>query len=96
MLLLTAHFPPCAAVAVHRMLGLVRHMPAHGWESIVVAPPSMPHEPNEPAPPTLLTASLRASPLYDLVLYDRLPAPERTALAELAQDPGFYGVLPHR
>jgi hypothetical protein len=50
----------------------------------------MPPEPTEPA---LLMASLRASPLYDLVLYDRLPAPQRAALAELAQDPGFYGVL---
>lgn len=50
----------------------------------------MPHEPTEPA---LLTASLRASPLYDLVLYDRLPIPQRAALAELAQDAGFYGVL---
>jgi glycosyltransferase involved in cell wall biosynthesis len=49
MLLLTAHFPPCAAVAVHRMLGLVRHLPAHGWESIVVAPPKSPHEPVDPA-----------------------------------------------
>jgi hypothetical protein len=49
--------------------------------------------PPDPAEPALLTASLRASPLYDLVLYDRLPAPQRAALAELAQDPGFYGVL---
>jgi hypothetical protein len=49
-----------------------------------------------PAQEILLTASLRANPLYDLVLYDRLSAPERTALAELAKDPGFYGVLRHR
>jgi hypothetical protein len=41
----------------------------------------------------LLTLTLRANPLYELVLYDRLPAPQRAALAELAQDPGFYGVL---
>jgi hypothetical protein len=41
----------------------------------------------------LLTAVLRASPLYDLVLYDRLPAAEQAALAELARDSGFYGVL---
>jgi hypothetical protein len=40
-----------------------------------------------------LAETLRASPLYELVLYDRLPAPERAALAELARDPGFYGVL---
>jgi len=49
--------------------------------------------PSPPAQEPLLGASLRANPLYDLVLYDRLPAPERAALAELAQDPGFYGVL---
>ena len=41
----------------------------------------------------LVTMELRASPLYDLVLYDRLPAAERAALAELARDSGFYGVL---
>jgi len=44
-------------------------------------------------PETERSAILRANPLYDLVLYDRLPAPERAALAELAKDPGFYGVL---
>jgi glycosyltransferase involved in cell wall biosynthesis len=47
MLLLAPHFPPCAAVAVHRILGLVRHLPAHGWESIVVAAPNSPHEPKD-------------------------------------------------
>jgi len=52
--------------------------------------------PSTPAQEILLTARLRANPLYDLVLYDRLSAPERTALAELAKDPGFYGVLRHR
>src|SRR4051812_7819801 len=56
MLLLTAHFPPCAAVAVHRMLGLVRHLPAHGWESIVVAPPRVPFEPFDPALSSLVPA----------------------------------------
>ena len=56
LLLLAPHFPPCAAVAVHRMLGLVRHLPAHGWESIVVAPPSVPHEPDDPALAALVPA----------------------------------------
>lgn len=36
---------------------------------------------------------LRASARFDLVLFDRLPAEQRQALAELAADPGFYGVL---
>ncbi|HEX3529434.1 MAG TPA: hypothetical protein VH988_20440 [Thermoanaerobaculia bacterium] len=52
--------------------------------------------PSTPGQEILLTASLRANPLYDLVLYDRLSAPERAALAELAKDPGFYGVLRRR
>jgi hypothetical protein len=36
---------------------------------------------------------LRASSEHDLVLYDRLTAAERAALAPLTQEPGFYGVL---
>jgi hypothetical protein len=36
---------------------------------------------------------LRANPRYELVLFDRLPADERRALADLAREPGFYGVL---
>lgn len=41
----------------------------------------------------LLGRPLRASPAYELVLYDRLPEAARSALAGLADDPGFYGVL---
>lgn len=41
----------------------------------------------------LLSCDFRANPLYDLVLFDRLPAGQREALAELAREPGFYGVL---
>jgi glycosyltransferase involved in cell wall biosynthesis len=56
LLLLAPHFPPCAAVAVHRMLGLVRHLPAHGWESVVVASPNSPHEPSDPGLAALVPA----------------------------------------
>lgn len=35
----------------------------------------------------------RASPNYELVLFDRLDAQAREALAELARDPGFYGIM---
>jgi hypothetical protein len=35
----------------------------------------------------------RASPAWDLVEWDRLGADERALLGELAQDPGFYGIL---
>jgi hypothetical protein len=41
----------------------------------------------------ILTRIFRASPAYDLVLFDRLPDGERQALADLARDPDFYGVL---
>lgn len=41
----------------------------------------------------LLHRELRANPAYELVLFDRLPAGERQALAELSREPGFYGVL---
>src|SRR5262249_31279898 len=44
-LLLTYHFPPSQTVAVHRMLGLVRYLPALGWQPIVAAPPVVPGEP---------------------------------------------------
>ena len=48
-LLLTYHFPPSGAVAVYRMLGLVRYLPSHGWQPIVVAPPRVPWEPEDAA-----------------------------------------------
>lgn len=49
VLLATYYFPPCAAVAVHRMIGLARHLPRFGWDPIVVAPPRAPFELEEPA-----------------------------------------------
>lgn len=49
LLLSTYHFPPSAAVAVYRMLGLVRYLPDFDWRVVVVAPPEMPDEPVDPA-----------------------------------------------
>jgi hypothetical protein len=43
--------------------------------------------------PEILTRTFRASPAYELVLFDRLPDEQRRALADLAKDPDFYGVL---
>ncbi len=43
--------------------------------------------------PELLRYVFRAGSAYDLVLYDRLSEEERRALAEVAREPGFYGVL---
>lgn len=35
----------------------------------------------------------RANPLFELLVFDRLTAAEKSALASLASDPDFYGVL---
>lgn len=43
--------------------------------------------------PEILDAVFRASPAFDLVLFDRLPDEQRRALADLARDADFYGVL---
>src|SRR3954451_9540980 len=48
VLILTYHFPPSAASGSFRMLGFARHLPGHGWESVVVAPPRLPWEPVDP------------------------------------------------
>jgi len=44
LLIVTYHFPPSAASGGFRMLGFARHLPKHGWDVSVVAPPSMPWE----------------------------------------------------
>ncbi len=41
----------------------------------------------------VFSRALRANPRYELALFDRLPDEERRALADLAREPGFYGVL---
>ncbi len=43
--------------------------------------------------PEVLGRELRANPLYELVLADRLEPELRRSLSELERDPGFYGVL---
>src|SRR5438067_12766182 len=45
LLLVTYHFPPSAASGSFRLLGFARHLLAHGWRTVVVAPPRMPFEP---------------------------------------------------
>jgi len=47
LLLLTYYFPPCAAAATYRALGIVKHLPAFGWDVEVIAPPIMPFEPDD-------------------------------------------------
>src|SRR5437764_9228657 len=48
LLLITYHFPPSAASGTFRLLGFARHLPAFGWQPLVVAPPSLPWEPLDP------------------------------------------------
>src|SRR5438309_8311223 len=48
VLMVTYHFPPSAASGSFRLLGFARHLPGHGWRSVVVAPPSLPWEPVDP------------------------------------------------
>ena len=40
-----------------------------------------------------LQGTFRANPDYEMVLFDRLPEEQRTMLADLEKDPGFYGIL---
>jgi glycosyltransferase involved in cell wall biosynthesis len=61
VLLITYHFPPSAGVAVHRMLGLVRHLPDFGWRPVVVAPPRLRWEPQDQA---LLQQVPDGTPVY--------------------------------
>jgi glycosyltransferase involved in cell wall biosynthesis len=42
--MVTFHFPPSAASGSHRLLGFARHLPRHGWRSVIVSPPTTPHE----------------------------------------------------
>jgi hypothetical protein len=42
---------------------------------------------------SILQASFRANPDYELILFDRLPTQERELLNGLQEDPDFYGVL---
>jgi glycosyltransferase involved in cell wall biosynthesis len=48
VLMITYHFPPSGAVASFRLLGFARHLPGHGWQPIIVAPPRVPGEPEDP------------------------------------------------
>ena len=47
LLVLTYHFPPLGGAGVFRTLGFVRHLPEFGWQTVVVAPPRLPHEPTD-------------------------------------------------
>src|SRR3954464_12605190 len=71
VLLLARHFPPMGGAGVHRTVGSVRHLPAHGFEPIVITGPARgPRKRWEP----------RDAELLDRVPHDvavhRVPGPE--------------------
>src|SRR5262249_54574840 len=45
LLIVTYHFSPSGAGAGYRVLGFARHLPKFNWQTLVVSPPSVPHEP---------------------------------------------------
>jgi glycosyltransferase involved in cell wall biosynthesis len=49
LLMVTYYFPPSASAGVFRLLSFARHLPKFGWRTVVVAPPSLPWEPNDHA-----------------------------------------------
>jgi glycosyltransferase involved in cell wall biosynthesis len=76
LLLVTYHFPPSAASGTFRLLGFARHLPRHDWRVHVVAPPSMPWDPTDPA----LAAQVPADTDYHAVPYPYgAPRPLRLA-----------------
>ena len=36
--LVAYYAPPAVGIAAQRMAGIIRHLPAHGWDPVVVAP----------------------------------------------------------
>jgi glycosyltransferase involved in cell wall biosynthesis len=68
--MLTYHFPPSAASGAFRLLGFARYLPAREWCVGVVAPPTLPWEPNDPQ----LLASLPAETVIFAAPYRELRA----------------------
>ena len=42
---------------------------------------------------SIMEATFRANPSYELVLFDRLPPEQQEVLTDLKKDPNFYGIL---
>ena len=47
LLIVAYQFPPSAASGAFRLLGFARHLPKFGWGPVVVAPPTLPWEPED-------------------------------------------------
>jgi glycosyltransferase involved in cell wall biosynthesis len=69
-------YPPLGGVAVARTLGFVRHLPANGWEPVVIAPAGSTYA---------LRDGAAASSLADAVEVHRAPSPEPAHLVRLAR-----------
>jgi glycosyltransferase involved in cell wall biosynthesis len=79
ILLITYHFPPSAASGTFRLLGFARHLPAFGWQPLVVAPPCLPWEPID-------TELLAQVPREVIVHHAHYPIGTPRALRKFAQN----------
>ncbi|MFM7150052.1 MAG: glycosyltransferase [Gemmataceae bacterium] len=59
VLLVTYHFPPSAATGSYRLLSMSRYLPRFGWDTVVVAPPTLPWEPMDERLVSRVPASTR-------------------------------------
>ena len=59
-LIVSPHFPPSTVAGVHRARHLAKHLPAHGWEPVVIAVDPAQHvEAQDPELRGLVPAGLR-------------------------------------
>ena len=68
--MLARNFPPVGGAGVHRSLGTARHLPAHGYEPVVVTGPGASVDRWSPRDPALLAGVPPGTEIH------RLPAPE--------------------
>jgi len=76
VLLLARYFPPIGGAGVHRTVGSVRHLPAHGYEPVVVTGPGQPRGRWDELDPELLA---------------RVPAAAEVHRVEGSEPPGPTG-----
>ncbi len=84
VLMLARHFPPVGGAGVHRTLGSVRHLPAHGYEPVVVTGTPVHGSRWEPRDDGLLAAVPESVPVHRVV---PRPAPAHTRLGRLRGAP---------
>ncbi len=80
ILIITHHFPPCAASGTFRLLGFARHLPAFGWNVRVLCPGQAPLEPVDHE----LTKKIPAGVVVDEVPYTLGPVARLRARLSLS------------